>query len=73
MKIIPLCKWVLSEGMGYNGISPAINCLTLSLLLQVLGKENHVIFQAGSITNMILISSGTTSSLRSTATGRLFM
>lgn len=46
-----------------NGISPVFSCLILLLFLQFLDEANHFIFQAGLLTETILMNSGTTSSL----------
>lgn len=58
-----LCKQILSDSMVCNGISLIFSYLTLSLFLQFLDEGNHCIFQAGLLTDMILMNSGTTSSL----------
>lgn len=46
-----------------NGILPVFSFLTLSLFLQFLDEGNNCIFQAGLLTDMILMNSGTISSL----------
>lgn len=63
MKIAFPRKQILSDGVVGNGISPVFSCLMLLLFLQFLDEPNHCIFQAGLLTDMILMNSGTTSSL----------
>ena len=46
-----------------NDILPVFSCLTLSLFPQFLDEGNHCIFQAGMLTDMILMNSGTISGL----------